>query len=364
MAADTDKRGSLKGLAAELNLSVTTVSRALGGYSDVAPATRQRVLEAAARAGYVPNAAAKMLVTGRTGFVGLMLPLRDRAVLDPFLGEYITGLSEGLAERGRDLFLATVPSNQTELAVLQHVVESGRADAMVLNRIAEQDERVDYLMRRDFPFITHGRTLSESVDYSWVDTDGQQAFAETFRWLHELGHRRFGLLSITEAMTFRRHREAGLQQAIAQQNDPDVSVTTLRVPRFDIEARETAIDTLLRQEHRPTAILALTDELALCVLERAARMSINVPGQLSVIGFDNIPESAYATPGLTTFDQSTRDTAHQIATLLLDSLDGKSGFTQTLIKPSLIKRGSHAPAPAVSTSVHGTDSTEQTNHYH
>ncbi len=364
MAAGIDKKGSLKALAAELNLSVTTVSRALGGFSDVAPATRQRVLDAASRARYVPNAAAKMLVTGRTGFVALMLPLRDRAMLDPFLGEYITGLSEGLAERGRDLFLATVPSTQTELTVLQHVVESGRADAIVLNRIAEHDERVDYLLRRNFPFVTHGRIEAEDVEYSWVDTDGRQAFADTFRWLYELGHRRFGLLSITETMTFRTHREAGLQQAVAEQADPQVSVVMQRVPRFDIEARESAVDKLLKNKNRPTAILALTDELALSVLERAALMGVSVPDQLSVIGFDNIPEAAFASPGLTTFDQSTRDTAHQIATLLLDSLDGKSGITQTLIEPLLIKRGSHAPAPADSLTVHATGTAEQLNPYH
>ncbi len=96
MAAGDDKKGSLKQLATELNLSVTTVSRALGGYSDVSPATRQRVLDAAARADYVPNAAARILVTGRTDFVALIFPLRERAHIDPFLGEYITGLGEGL----------------------------------------------------------------------------------------------------------------------------------------------------------------------------------------------------------------------------------------------------------------------------
>ena len=346
MAAGDDKKGSLKQLATELNLSVTTVSRALGGYSDVSPATRQRVLDAAARADYVPNAAARNLVTGRTDFIALIFPLRERARIDPFLGEYITGLGEGLAARGRDLLLATVASNQTEMIVLQHVVESGKADGVVLPRVAEHDERVDYLVRRGFPFVTHGRTLAENIEYSWVDTDGQQAFSEAFRLLYELGHRRFGLLSITEAMTFRRHREEGLQQAIAEQNDPDVSLVIQRVPHFDIDAREFSANQLLNDRHRPTAILALTDELGLCVLERAAQLGISVPDQLSVIGFDNIPEAAYSTPKLTTFDQSTRDTARQIATLLVDSVDGKAGFTQKLIEPVLIKRGSHAAAPA------------------
>lgn len=355
MAGSINRKGTLKGLAAELDLSVTTVSRALGGYSDVAEGTRQRVLAAASRADYVPNSAAQMLVTGRTGFVGLLLPLQNPAILDPFLGEYITGLSQGLAERGRDLFMATVPSSQSELTVLQHVVESGRADAMVLTRISEQDDRVDYLTRRGFPFVTHGRTLDSNASYRWVDTDGRQAFFDTFKWLYSMGHRRFGLLSIEESMTFRAHREQGLVEGIAEQNDPEVTLLTRRVPRFDVDARISAIRQLLLLPDRPTAVLTLTDELGLGVIEQAALLGIAIPEQLSVVGFDNIPAAAYTSPGLTTFDQSIRQTARQIAAMVLDSLEGVESDQQTLISPPLIKRGSHAPAPAIPSSASKAD---------
>lgn len=361
-----NRTGTLKGLAAKLGLSVTTVSRALGGYSDVSAATRQRVLDAASEVGYVPNAAAKMLVSGRSGFIGFLLPLQVPAILDPFLGEYITGLSEGLSERGRDLFMATVPPGQSELSVLKHVVESGRADGVVLTRIAEDDERVDYLLNRGFPFVTHGRTDIEDAGYSWIDTDGYKAFGDTFNWLYSLGHRRFTLLSITEAMTFRSHREAGFEHAQKARSDPAVSVATYRVPRFDNASRIETVRAVLQSKDRPTAILALTDELALCVLEQATALGISVPDQLSVVGFDNIPQSAYATPGLTTFDQSIRAAARQIADMLLDSLDGEktngvsedgqsvdaqSRRTQTLLTPELILRGSHSSAPEAVLSV-------------
>ncbi len=339
------KKGTLKALAKTLDLSVTTVSRALGGYSDVAPATLARVLEAASKANYVPNSAAKMLVTGRSGFVGLMLPLRESATLDPFLGEYIAGLSAGLSERGRHLFMVTVPVNESELTVLKDVVESGRADAIVLTRIAEQDERVDYLIKRGVPFVTHGRTVAESADYSWIDTDGFKAFADMFDCLYELNHRRFGLLSIVEPMTFRTHRENGLRHAIKSKNDRDIHLEVCQVPRFNKQKIVLAVRDLLASSHRPTALLCLTDELALCVLEQAVLMGIKVPEQLTVIGFDNIPEAKYATPALTTFDQSTRHAAQQMSTMLLDILDGNAKTTQTLITPSLMKRGTHAVAP-------------------
>jgi len=215
---------------------------------------------------------------------------------------------------------------------------------MVLTRISEEDERVDYLIKRGFPFVAHGRTTDHS-NYNWIDSDGKQAFSDLFAWLYDLGHRRIGLLSITEPMTFRRHREEGLRSAIHNCGDDDVSLTTLRVPRFETDTWSAAIKKLLCANERPTAIVALTDELAISVLEHAAALGVDVPDALTVIGFDNIPAARFSTPALTTFDQSIRKTAQQMAGLLLDTLDAPQGFQQQLVSLKLIERGSHGPAP-------------------
>lgn len=335
-------KATLKKLAAELGVSVTTVSRALGGYSDVAETTRSRILEASERHQYVPNPAAKTLVTGRSGSVSLLMPLHN-PVLDPFLGEFVTGLSEGLSARDRHLYIATAPDTgpESEIEVLKRMVESGQADAVILNRVAETDARVDFLLERQFPFIAHGRTLENQQKYSWIDTDGEWAFAEAFRMLYEGGHRQFGLVSISEHMMFRYLRERGLESAIVAADDPGVSLTTCHIPRFDVAARTSAITSMLALSNRPTAILALTDELALSVLQQAANMNIRIPDQLSVIGFDNIPSAAYAPPGLTTFDQSIRVTAQEMASVLVDNIDGIASAQQRIIRPILIERGSH-----------------------
>ncbi len=345
------RRPTLRQLASELDLSITTVSRALAGYSDVAHDTRQRIHQAAKKAGYVPNSAGKSLVTGQTGFIGLLLPLSDRPQIDPFFSEFLAGLGEGLQARARDCFLATVGPAQSELEVLQHVVESGRADGMVLTRIGESDERVDYLNERGFPFITHGRTLNDAPSRCWVDTDGETAFATAFEELYSAGHRRFGLISIEEPMSFRHFRETGLMQAIQQRNDATVSLAIGRTPRFDPAARARAASTMLTSHTRPTAILALTDEIGLSILEQAAALRIDVPSELSVIGFDNLPASEWVRPTLTTFDQRVRETALELGHRLVDLIDGTSGSgqrpAQHLLDATLIRRGSHGPAPGV-----------------
>src|SRR5690606_5795353 len=110
---------TLKELASRLDVSITTVSRALAGHEQIALKTRQRVAEAAREYGYVPNTAARALVSGRSGFVGLVLPIRGPNLVDFFLGEFITGLGEGLVSRGAHLILATAPRSEEHTSELQ-----------------------------------------------------------------------------------------------------------------------------------------------------------------------------------------------------------------------------------------------------
>lgn len=343
------QRKTLKGLADRLGLSVPTVSRALAGHEAIAKATRERVAAAAREYGYVPNSAARMLVSGRSGFVGLVLPIRGPKLGDFFLGEFVAGLSEGLVAHGSDLFLAAAPEGQPEATVMQHVVESGRADGMVVTRVFEDDERIRFLQSRGFPFVTHGRLLDAQTPYHWLDTDGASAFGEAFDMLYELGHRHFGLLTITDPMTFRHLREQGLRDAIARRGDPDVTLEVAAAPRFDPEARTRSIAGLLHRPDRPTAIIALFDDLALGLMEEATRAGIAIPDDLSVIGFDNLGAAAYAPPGLTTFEAFIHRCGAEISDMLLTVIREAPDEPLTrLIRPELVARASHGPAPATS----------------
>jgi LacI family transcriptional regulator len=340
---------TLKELANALDLSITTVSRALAGHEQIAESTRKKVTEAARKYGYVPNRAARQLVSGRSNFVGFIMPLRGPNFVDSYLGEFITGLGEGLVSHGVDLILATVQQGQSEIAVLKHLVESGRADGIVVPRIAEQDERVIYLTEADFPFVAHGRLLNSSDKHNWLDADGESAFEEAFELLYQLGHRHFGLVSISEAMTFRHLREDGLRKAIARRGDPDVKLDIVTAPRFDRGATVAAVNSLLHAEKRPTAIIGLFDELALTVMEEAARAGIAIPRDLSVVGFDNVFSGAYSAPGLTTFDADTRSNAREIAHMLVKIIEERPEAPMgRLIKPTLVARSSHGPAPKTS----------------
>lgn len=338
---------TLKDLADELGVSVATVSRALAGSDRIAPTTRARVAEAARAAGYVPNRNARALVSGRSDFAGLVLPIRGPGAEDAFLGELVSGLGTGLAAHGIDLFLATVPEGKSELSVIRHIVEGRRADGLVLARIAEADERVGYLVEAGFPFVAHGRVRDPALAFSWHDTDGRAAFATAFELLYDLGHRHFGLVTIDEAMNFRRARTDGLLAAIDRRGDPSVRLETVTAPRFDRARRTAAIGRLLDRSDRPTAVIGLFDGLALASMEIAARLGLEIPRDLSVTGFDNIPAAALAPPGLTTFDAGIHQSAIEIAGMLVEVIGAPPDTPPPtrLLDPPLVLRGSHGRAP-------------------
>jgi LacI family transcriptional regulator len=340
------KAKTLKELAERLDVSITTVSRALSGDPAIALKTRERVAEAARTYGYVPNTAARTLVSGRSGFVGLVLPIRGPALVDSFLGEFVTGLGDGLVSHGSHLILAAAPEGEPELSVLRHLVESGRCDGVVVTRIAETDERVRYLRERDIPFVAHGQLIDDNTSYNWIDTDGAHAFGEAFDMLYALGHRHFGLVTISEPMTFRHRRQDGLADAMARRGDPTVKLSVATSPRFDRGARVEAVNRMLHAPERPTAIIGLFDDLALTVMEEAARAGLSIPRDLSIVGFDNVLASAYAPPGLTTFDALILQAARDIGQLVVEIIEKRPATPKNkLIQPVFVGRASHGPAP-------------------
>jgi LacI family transcriptional regulator len=337
---------TLKDLAAKLDISVATASRALAGYDRIAVKTRERVAEAAREIGYVPNRAARALVSGRSGFVGLALPVRGYGQEDAFLDEFVAGLASGFGRLGVDLFLTAVPEGKSELAVIQNVVEARRADGLVLARVEEEDARIDYLIEHGFPFVAHGRIIDTKCTYSWFDTDGRTAFSEAFELLYALGHRHFALVTISEPMTFRRERSDGLAGAIARCGDPEIRIDTVASPRFDREARSADIRRLLEPADRPTAIIGLFDGIAISVMQEAAGLGLSIPADLSVVGFGNTPVARHAMPGLTTFDAAVYDAAEEIAAMLTRAIAAPDDLPQTCLRHApLVPRGSHGPSP-------------------
>ncbi|MGI9499254.1 MAG: LacI family DNA-binding transcriptional regulator [Geminicoccaceae bacterium] len=338
-------RPRLKDLSEALGLSVTTVSRALGGHDDVSLATQERVRDKAREIGYVPSRAGRMLVSGATRSICLVVPAHDPTFIDPFLGAFVTGLGEGLSRHDLDLFIATVSRGQRELDVIRNIISTGRADAVVITRTERDDPRVRFLIDQGFPFVSHGRVKGERRAYAWYDSDGEQAFERATTSLIELGHHCFAYLGIEEPFSFVDYRRSGMEKALAKVDLALPSSHRIAARRGDRNDVLVACHSVLDLEPRPTAVLAVVDELALCLLDVAAERGVAIPDELSVIGFDNLPVSAYAKPPLSTFDHEPGVSAVHVATMLANQIDTPDGLKEAHLAPArFIPRGSHGPA--------------------
>ena len=332
---------SLRNLADDLSLSITTVSRALDGYPEVAQATRERVQAAALAAGYRPNAAARRLRKGSTEVVTLILPGEPGHFNEPLYIELLAPIGERLAEDGFDLTLIAASPGPDELKTYRRVVDGRRADALIVVRTRREDARVAYLNSVGFPFVTMGRTES-AAPYAFVDGDGEAAFARAVKWLRDRGHTGIAHLAAPSAFTFAGLRRRGYETAmgaagLAPQIIEDAA---------DEDGGRRAAGLVLDGPDRPTALLCATDRMAIGALAAARARGIRVPDQLSVIGHDNLPMGAFCEPGLTTMELPIAETGRLLAEIVLGRLAGKDPAALCVIRPlNFIERGSTAPVP-------------------
>lgn len=333
---------SLRTLAKSLNLSITTVSRALDGYPDVSEATRTRVKAAAEASGYTPNAAARRLRKGTTEVVTMILPAEPGHFNEPLYIGLLATMGERLAEAGYDLTLFAAPPGPDELRAYRKVVEGRRADALVVVRTRRDDPRVRYLAGIDFPFVVMGRT-DVGFPYPFLDGDGESAFAEATRRLVALGHRRITHLAAPSAFTFAGHRRRGYERAMAEAGlSADVVEDALAR-----EGGQRAALAVLQRQARPTALLCATDSMAMGALQAARGLGLAVPADLSVVGHDNLPAGEHANPPLTTMELPVERTGRVLAEMVLARMAGADpAEISTILPVRFVERDSMGPAPA------------------
>ncbi|MEO6012119.1 MAG: substrate-binding domain-containing protein [Devosia sp.] len=215
---------TIKDLAAELGLSITTISRALNGYSDVGEKTRRRVVDGAAKLGYRPNRNAQRLVTRRTHNVAWVQQDNDRKFVDPHFVEVLAGVLRGARALNYDLVLASeIPAH--EMSIYDRYVNDNSVDGFIVDLPRENDKRLDYLLSAHRPFVVHGRD-GRSEDYGWVDIDNYGNFYNLTRLMISNGHKRIAFINGDEAFAYALWRHRAVRDAIA---DAGLAPSALKV---------------------------------------------------------------------------------------------------------------------------------------
>ena len=345
----TKDRVTLATVAEAVGVSRMTVSNAFNRPDQLSPELRDRVLAAARELGYFgPDPVASTLSRGSTGSVGLVLdyPL-TLAFTDPGTVQFLHGVAAGCEEQG--LGLSLVPRIEGGGAAL---VQKALVDGFVLYCVTPDDPRMDAVLARKLPFVRVDFDPEPGmIDVNIDDEAGARAVAEH---LTALGHRNVAIAlphghrgdTGPQAREVAWHHvtksrldgwRAGLEAAGIDWSTVPVVGGPGKMP----EAGRVGGGRLLDRADRPTAIIALSDVLAIGVLEAAAERGISVPGELSVAGFDDVPEAAAATPPLTTIRQPHQLKGSEAVRLLLEGPEAQS----VLLPIELVVRASTAPAP-------------------
>ncbi|WP_269932591.1 substrate-binding domain-containing protein [Aminobacter sp. HY435] len=337
---------NLKQLALMLELSQTTVSRALNGYPEVNEETRRRVTDAAKRHGYRPNPSARRLATGKAGMIGYVLPTGAAVDIDPHFVEFLSGLGD--YARGHELDLVLSPADaQDEETTYRRIVANKQVDALYISAPRGADKRLTLVHQLGIPFIVHGRSEGLDFDYPFIDIDNEGAFHDATRLLVQLGHRRVGLINGDDAQTFAIFRERGVRRALAQ-NGLALDPRHIRSEVMTEENGYRATRSLLEGADAPTAIVCSSLIMALGVVRAARDLNLSLPGDLSLICHDDVfpwlkPEH-FSVP-LTTTRSSIRAAGARVAERLAARISGLEDGARGEVWPvDLVVRGSIAGA--------------------
>ncbi|WP_248958304.1 LacI family DNA-binding transcriptional regulator [Sphaerisporangium perillae] len=326
-------------------VSRQTVSNVLNSPEIVREETRRRVRDAVKALGYRASQAARQMRTGRSRLIAARIePAQEDGINGSVFDRFLHGLTESAARAGYRVLLYTADDHGAELATFDDLLGAYDPDAFVLTSTDYGDPRTTWLLEQRIPFVTFGRPWGVPPErgYPWVDVDGAAGTAMATRYLLDAGHRRIGFLGWPEGSGVGDDRRAGWARTMAAEGIGAAELAELDYRTSDgVPEGEAAAGALLDAERPVTALVCVSDSLALGALQTRRR--------ICVIGFDDTPVARAV--GLTSLSQPLAEAAASCVSLLIGQLDGdgaadrargaaESPPAHRLLQPSLVRRRS------------------------
>ncbi|WP_445503439.1 LacI family DNA-binding transcriptional regulator [Microvirga sp. G4-2] len=344
-------------VARELKLAPSTVSNALRGKPVVAEETRKRILAQCRAMNYVASPVARALREGRTFTVGVLLP----DIANPIFGDIVKGLDSVMAASGFATLLASTEGSRERFLSAARTFAKRDVDALVMISQPVGGEEFERLVELCPPIVlTHRKAAGLDLDYIGMDNHGGSMAA--LQHLAALGHRRIGFIGGPEQSSAAQERLDGYRQAVQELSlDPDPALVC--PGDYTLMSGFKAAHHLLSIKKRPTAILAANDLMACAVLDVAVQMELTIPGDLSVIGFDDIFVSSFPQIALSTIRQPASEIGNAIGRRLIERFDsGNCPACHVVLPTQLVVRASIGP-PARRKSTLGRFSEQDLNAY-
>jgi len=307
----------IKDVARLAGVSTATVSRTLNDVDRVSPKTKDSVLRAAKEVGYRFNHSARSLRLQQTGAVAVLIP----NVGNPFFSNILAGIESVMTKSGINVLILDTQSAESRQSYTADYLTSQRVDGIIcLDGQLQPDAEVEQSSMMNLP-IVFACEWPNSTDYSVVHSDNKHGANLAIKHLMSLGHHRIGFVEGPKEnvlTTVRRKATVDTLKASGLAVRDDWFFTG----DFSLESGVHAAKKWLALENRPTALFCASDLMAIGVMAELKRNGVNVPEDLSVVGFDDIDIARYYSPALTTVHQRTRELGEVAAEVLLDKLHG------------------------------------------
>ena len=338
--SETAQRLNIRQIADLAGVSIATVSRVLNGRGDVSEETRELVSRVIRENGYTANRSARGLSAGRTGLVGVLVPL----VFPAYFSGILAGAAEALSERDFQIVLSpTGGEHEREVSIVDRL--HGLTDGALIILPEESSEELERLLDSGFRFVVLDPLMPLEERIPSVSAAHTSGADQAMKHLLDLGHRRVGQITGPRGWVATEDRRRGYRAALAAAGIlPDPTLEQEAEP--EIDPGRAAAEQLLDLPERPTAIFAFNDNIAIGAIQAARARGIRVPEELSIVGFDDIEHAPIVTPALTTVRQPLAEMGRTAVSLLMRLLEGQRFETLHVeLATRLVVRDSTAPPP-------------------
>jgi LacI family transcriptional regulator len=336
---------TIKDLAKAAGVSITTVSRALNGYSDVSEKTRSRIKKLANELAYRPNAQAQSLVLKKTKTIGvIMSEIKRSHGKDSLSFEVLCGINDRASELNYDLILFSTNPNKQFQKTYSDLCRERRVDGAILQGLKINDVYLKEVVNQSlFPCVLID--IPRSGDWvGHVTSDNIHGAWEAMRHLIGLGHRRIAMINGYNEADVSHQRLSGYMLALQEAGIPYDSALVLD-GRFTEEGGAAAMNEIMEMHPDVTAVFCASDLMALGAMQAAERAGRIIPESISIVGYDDISLASYCVPKLTTVHQEKYELGYQAAQLLIDMLEGRQVRHKVMLNSELIVRESTGPKP-------------------
>ena len=328
------KNINIRELASTLNLSVSTISKALNNSYEISDETKQRVLETATRLNYIPNPYASSLRGRKSKNIALVIP----EVADSFFSLAINGIESVAKERGYHVLIClTHESFENEKTILKEF-QGGRVDGVLMSvsRETTQTDHINDLIKNGLPLVFFDR-VCENVSTAHITTNDIESGYSATQHLIDQGCRDIAFMAISNSLSISNKRLQGYTRALS---DNHIAFAEERVVDCTNDTSENYALTkkLLQQKKRPDGIVASVEKLTAPIYQVSSELKLNIPGDLKVLCFSNLDTASILNPSLTTITQPAFEMGRAAAALLFTSL-GKTNFrlpNENIVIPSVL----------------------------